>query len=578
MKLIDALSIGRKETAGGPAFRVALVTGCSPLHLQTFLHAELRLLFPEHRVEITTGAYGDVSGTLRELKGRRLDAIALALEWEDLDPRLGLRQLGGWSVEGINDILVQSKVRLSLLQVLLEDLSSSVPIAVCLPTLPLPPIFFTTGWQTSQQELRLREQVIAFAAAISSCPGVRLLSEQRLGLLSPPSQRLDVKSAWTAGFPYKISHASAVAELMARLIQNRVAKKGLITDLDNTMWRGIVGEVGVDAIQWDLDNHSQGHGLYQQFLRQLADEGVLLAVASKNERSVVDEAFGREDILLQAEHIFPFEVSWGSKAGAVSTILSRWNIGPESVVFVDDDPLELAEVQSMHPQVTCLQFFQHEPQAIDELLVQLRDLFGKRSVSEEDKLRLLSIRANATIQAESAEADGFSEALLERAEAELTLSVIKNSNDTRALELINKTNQFNLNGRRMSEGQWHNYLSQEDTFLLTATYRDRFGSLGKIAVMTGRRNHSRLRVESWVMSCRAFARRIEHQCLRYLYSKFDANTISFDYAPTQRNGPLLAFFTEVVGQKPASTIDLTRDRFEATCPRLFHHVREAESE
>lgn len=578
MKLIDALSIGRRGIVDGPAFRVALVTGFSPLHLETFLGAELRLLFPAHVLEITTGAYGDVAGTLKDLKGKQLDAIALALEWGDLDPRLGLRQLGGWSGDAVQDILAQSQMRLSLLKALLEDLSGALPIAVSLPTLPIPPLFTTAGWQTSEEELTLRQQLIAFASAIGHCSRVRLISEQRLNVMSSFSERLDAKALWAAGFPYQLPHASTVAELLARLLQDRVAKKGLITDLDNTLWRGIVGEVGPDGIHWDLDNHSQGHGLYQQFLRELADEGVLLAAASKNDHAVVDEAFKREDILLDPDSIFPFEVSWGSKAHAVSVILARWNVGPDSVVFVDDDPLELAEVHTLHPLVRCLEFPTHDPQGVISLLTDLRDLFGKRSISEEDKLRLQSIRANAALQAASGQADGFSEALLERAEAQVIFTLNKSTQDTRARDLINKTNQFNLNGRRFTEGEWHNHLSHPDTFLLTATYKDRFGSLGKIAVLSGRRDQTILRIDSWVMSCRAFARRIEHQCLRYLYSKFAVTTITLDYVETPRNGPFRTFLSEVVGMKPGSPVEVSMEAFEAASPRLFHHVEEAVSE
>ena len=578
MKLIDALNIGRSGVPGGPTFRVGLVTGFSPLHLETFLRAELQLLFPDRVVDISTGAFGDVSGTLNDLDRTQLEAVALAVEWDDLDPRLGLRQLGGWSVEAAQDILVQSRLRLSLIQALVEDLARALPIAVSLPTLPIPPLFSTPGWQTSEEEFELRKQVTAFGAAIARSARVRLVSEQRLNVMSSASARLDARSLWASGFPYHIPHASAVAELLARLLQDRVPKKGLITDLDNTLWRGILGEVGSDGIHWDLDHKSQAHGIYQQFLAELADEGVLLAAASKNERALVDEVFKRKDLLLTPDRIFPFEVSWSSKATAVSSILARWNVGPDSVVFVDDDPLELAEVQTQHPDVTCLQFPAQDPHGVMALLADLRDRFGKRSVSEEDRLRLQSIRANAELQPASRQTEGFSEALLERADAQLTITMSKHAADSRTLELINKTNQFNLNGRRVTEGEWHRHLSQPDTFLLAATYKDRFGSLGKIAVMSGRTDGSMLRVDSWVMSCRAFARRVEHQCLRYLYSKLNVTTIVFDYAPTSRNGPIQAFFSEIVGKNPQSPVELSREGFEAVCPRLFHHVLEADGE
>src|SRR5262249_48227907 len=155
---------------------------------------------------------------------------------------------------------------------------------------------------------------------------------------------------WTADFPYNLDHASAVAGLLSRLIWNPPPKKGLITDLDDTLWSGIIGEVGAQGVHWDLDHQSQCHGLYQRFLRSLSEEGVLVSVASKNDRATVEDAFEREDLLLPKENIFPLEVGWGSKAEAVTRILKVWNVGPDSIVFVDDNPLELAEVQSRHPQ------------------------------------------------------------------------------------------------------------------------------------------------------------------------------------------------------------------------------------
>jgi len=252
-------------------------------------------------------------------------------------------------------------------------------------------------------------------------------------------------------------------------------------------------------------------------------------------------------------------------------VLSTWNVGPDSVVFVDDDPLELAEVQSAHPLVTCLRFPRHDPQATYQLLFALRDLFGKNKISDEDQLRLESIRAGAKFRATADDAEGFSEALLEQADAELTLVLKKDLEDSRALELVNKTNQFNLNGRRYTEASWRQYLSESDTFLLTASYQDRFGALGKIAVLTGRQNSNGLTVESWVMSCRAFARRIEHQCLSFLFDAFDCGEITVDYAQTPKNGPLRTFLAGFV--KETHPAKISRELFGASCPKLFHRLR-----
>lgn len=577
MKLIDALTIIQKSSRStAEAFRVALVSGFTPLHLQTFLHAEVQQLFMDHRVEVITGLYGDLTGTLENLKNENLDAVAVVLEWPDLDARLGIRQLGGWSPHNLESIHERAVLFLDHLRRLVEDVSRSLPLVLSLPTLPLPPIFFTAGWQAGEIALRLKQEAAAFGVQASQMRGVRVLNQDRLDHESPWSERFSAKSEWSSGFPYQLSHASALAKSLAMLIRNPLPKKGLITDLDNTLWDGIVGEVGVDGIHWDLDHHSAHHGFYQQMLKVLAEEGVLIAVASKNEPSSVEEAFTRDDLLLPGNSISTLAVSWSSKAQAVSQVLDVWNVGAESVVFVDDSPLELAEVRLQHPGVECLQFPHGDPQGVYELVVQLRDLFGRDKISEEDRLRVESIRGNAELRKLAGqESGGFSDALLEQAEAELTFTLSKDPNDARAFELINKTNQFNLNGRRVTEAVWRSYLQEQDTFLLTASYKDRFGVLGKIAVMTGRIGDSQISVDTWVMSCRAFARRIEHQCLKTVFEKFARDEIAFDYVSTSRNMPVARFFSELLNEAPAAPVTISRNLFDAKCPALFHRVNGA---
>lgn len=574
MKLVEALKINSQNPAHGAdgALTVALICGFTPLHLQTFLSAELRLLFPARHIEIVTGLYDDIVGSLKAAREQRRESVVLVLEWADVDARLGVRQLGGWSPRNLADIVEHAQRWLTHLGLLLEDVARVSPVVVSLPTLPLPPLFFNAGWQAGLYELRLKEALATFAAAAASNPRIKFISEQKLNLSSPLPARLNVRTSWGAGFPYHTAHASALAELLARAVQNPPPKKGLITDLDNTLWSGIVGDDGPQNITWDLDHHAQAHGLYQQFLRTLALEGVLVAVASKNDPDIVAEAFARTDILLPEENVFPFAVSWGSKAQAVSQVLAAWNIHPDSVIFVDDSPLELAEVKAAHPAIECVRFPAEDPQAVYDLLVQLRDSFGRSSVSHEDELRLESLRNNASARLSLSDAEGFSESLLEQAGAELTLDFRKDARDARALELINKTNQFNLNGQRLTEAAWADYLARSDTFVLTASYKDRFGALGKIAVLAGRIEQAHVRVETWVLSCRAFARRIEHQCLRILFEKFAARSLSFAYEATERNQPLTRLLSELLQAAPTPDTELTAEAFATRCPKLFHQV------
>jgi FkbH-like protein len=138
--------------------------------------------------------------------------------------------------------------------------------------------------------------------------------------------------------------------------------------------------------------------------------------------------------------------------------------------------------------------------------------------------------------------------------------------DRRALELINKTNQFNLNGARFTDADWHAYLSDPATHLAVVEYEDRFGRLGKVAALAGREREDGFEVGVWVMSCRAFSRRIEHQCLNVLLNRWDPVILRWERR--ERNGPVLTFLAEMALEGQA----IRRADFTRQCPPLFHRT------
>jgi FkbH-like protein len=544
-----------------------------PLHLETFLKAHLFQRPGDEAIEVSVGVYDDLPGNLLRAGESSTQAVAVVIEWPDLDPRLGLRRLGGWRPDQLPDILNSAKACATQLESLLADVARHKTVAVVLPSLPLPPVSFTCSDQAGGFELGLLVAVNQLALSLVQKHGCRMVNPQQLNLLSPLGERSDVKADFHAGFPYTIAHASVLAELLARIIRPSQPRKGLITDLDDTVWDGILGEVGVEGISWDLDNHSQIHGLYQQLLTSLADSGALIAVASKNELPLVMEAFEREDLLFPKEKVFPFEVNWGRKSESIQRILGKWNIGPEAVVFVDDSLMEVAEVRESHPQIDCYHFPKGDDQACFRLLQHLRDLFGKESISEEDTLRresLLQGRAVVEARDSGASFDTFLQGL----GAELTFDWSVPPQNSRAIELINKTNQFNLSGRRINESQWRAMLQDKSRLLLVVSYQDKFGPLGKICVLSGTISSDELTIDTWVMSCRAFSRRIEYACLNQVFRKFDINSISLDYVRTERNGPVLEFLQVLHEGAPEGMVELSREEFNARCPRLFNSTKD----
>jgi FkbH-like protein len=577
MKLIEALRIaGSPAPESGAPLNVLLATGFSPLHLQTFLAAHLRMAFPNHRVNVESGLYGDLAGTLERLGEKLLDAVIVAIEWTDLDRRLGIRSLGGWSPQDLPNIVDTVRANARCIEDAVRNRKGTVPVAVCLPTLPLPPTAFTPGWQACTFDLELRECVSELASRLGQCKGTSIVNPQRVDRLSPTGTRFSVKSELQYGFPYALAHADVIAEQLTLLVQSRPPKKGLITDLDDTLWSGIVGEVGARGVFWDLDHDSQMHGVYQQMLRSLAESGVLIAAASKNNPDVVAEVFRREDLLLPEKHLFPVEVHWGAKSNSVARILEAWNIGADSVVYVDDSPMELGEVRNAFPELECIQFPTGNDHAIYELLETLRDRFGKPRISEEDRVRLESIRGWQSVREKLNTVYGDSSRFLENIDGQISLEFTKVACDPRALQLVNKTNQFNLNGNRYTEAAWLSYLQQPDTFLLVVSYQDRYGRLGKIAVITGRATANDVFVDNWVMSCRAFARQIEHCCLEHLFERYRQKEIVFNFVATARNTPLQDFFKSFLGEAPKESFRLGRQVFVDKCPQLLHSITESE--
>lgn len=566
--MTEALRIRQGAAAIPNSFTVALACGFTPLHFETFLAAHLQMAMPQRKVLVTTGLFGDLTGTLEKLSDTGADAIAVAIEWPDLDQRLGYRSFGGWGPAQEADIVKQAQGTLARMRAAIERLPS-IPVAISLPTLPLPPAFHTPGWQASAAALEIQHAVACFAAEAGRRPMHRTLNAQ---CLADRANALDLKTEIMAGFPYTLAHADALGQGLARLIQPPAVKKGLITDLDDTLWIGLVGEEGPNGVHWDLANHGALHGLYQQVLAGLAAQGTLVAIASKNDPEVVERALNRTDLLLRKESVFPVEVGWHAKSESVGRILKTWNIGADSVVFVDDSPIEVAEVKAAWPEIECRLFPKTDHAAAHRLLHELRDLFGKSLLSAEDALRLDSIRRSAKVAESAAETGVSADEFLAAADSMMTVEFNPAAEDTRVLELVNKTNQFNLNGVRHTEAEWRRDLENPGSFVMVVSYKDKFGALGKIAVLKGAAANGHIDVSAWVMSCRAFSRRIEHRSLEILFERFGAGEIRFQFEPTPKNSPLREMFEGFLDTVPQGKFSLSRARFAERVPTLNHKV------
>lgn len=566
MTLVDALRIVNARAPNATRRRFTLVCGFTPLHLKTFLAAQLTERTASERIDVEVGVFGDVSGTLQKLLNNPSDGVAVPLEWSDLDARLSWRSSHGWRSDCTADILSSVCLRLRQLTELLTALAQRTSVAVSLPTLSLPPMFPPPRGQSAPVALELCSLVADFAAELASSSDVRLVDSEQLEVLSPRHTRHDVVGDLRTGFPYRIEHSVTLASALAGLLRPAAPLKGLITDLDNTLWSGIVGEDGVQGVSWDLDHKTHAHAIYQEMLASLSELGVLIGVASKNDPTIAQQALQREDLVVPRESLFPIEANWGAKSESVRRILQIWNVSAESVLFLDDSPIELAEVAAGVPGIQCRKFPAGDAETIVRLVGELRDLFRKTTATLEDKLRVRSLRDSGAVPPTATDPEEF----LRQAEAEITLEW--NTPDERCFELINKTNQFNLNGRRLDESAWRRRLSDPQAFLLAVRYADKYSPLGKVSVLAGRWRDGRPWVDVWVLSCRAFSRRIEHQVLQACFERLGCDRVLLDYQPTDRNAPIGELLAGLAELEPNQPISLTRSVFNSRCPFLYAKV------
>lgn len=572
LRLNEALLLAQASSASSAPRRAFLACGFEPLHLPVYLRAHHERRFPGRGLALSTGVYGDLLGNLERARQSDASAALVIVEWHDLDSRLGVRSTGPWSRQRQAEIVKDVAQRLELLRSALLSSCERMPVVLAPPSVEFGLAGDTSGWQASSFELELELEVAKLLAAVAADSRLRVLHPGRLAALSPPAARADGKTELWTGFPYSLEHASNLAEALLSVAYPDTPKKGLITDLDDTLWAGLVGEVGVEGVKWSLGDKAPLHGLYQSVLRQLYEAGALLGVATKNDEHVVTAALARSDLHLPGDAFFPVAASWGPKSEAVSAILRSWNIAADAVVVVDDSRMELEEIQRQHPGITCLEFRPKDAGATLQLLRQLRDLFGKPVVGAEDALRSASIRSLARFEEQKQASDLGS--FLVGLQGEVCFEPAR-PGDARLLELINKTNQFNMNGERIDAGEWQQLLARQDSFVLGVSYRDRLGPLGTIGVVAGSRAGGALHVEHWVLSCRAFSRRIEDHTLEHLLQQ--RSSVSLAYRRTERNGPFREFLARLGVQaeqvsEPRGRLELNGAQLERASRDLPHRV------
>jgi FkbH-like protein len=369
-----------------------------------------------------------------------------------------------------------------------------------------------------------------------------------LGARVLPSENFSLSGYFVSGCPVSGASIGSVAEAVIDLAIAPVSqpRKVLVTDLDNVLWSGGIGEDGLEGIAFEQHGRGYPHFIYQGLLRRLRSEGTLLAAVSRNDPEIALSPFRAGTMTLREEDFVAIVASYNAKSAQISELASRLNLGLDAFVFVDDNVVELTEVSLALPMVRCLTF----PRNADGLvgfLSELASLFARREVTAEDRERteLYRRRLEGLAPSELSGADITS--FLKDLSMTLTLHDRSQGDRTRAVQLINKTNQFNLNGRRVTDPEIAAVLAAGGR-LYTASLSDRSGNHGEIlSCLVGPDGV----ITALVMSCRVFQRRVEHGFLAWLAGQPEP-PVGMTWASTPRNEPFAQFLKELTGEKAPS--------------------------
>ena len=319
--------------------------------------------------------------------------------------------------------------------------------------------------------------------------------------------------------------------------------KALAVDADNTLWKGIASEDGADAV---IPNAA-----FQKGLKNLRDKGVMLVLLSRNDppsggRSPVEMAFARSDMPLSLGDFAYAAVDWEPKAGNILKAAKALNIGVDSFVFVDDDPLERAQMKAHVPSVMVAGDIDRWAESGMEGLAEslAAAYFADAGRTEEDLIRAkrLAVPPPAGSEAEFSKAE-----YLKTLELKVRASLASPADVPRLAQMAAKTNQFNATSIRRTEEEFLALMADPAKRVYVFRLGDRFGDLGIVCYVVA--DLTARRITDFAMSCRAMGRTLEFFAYRHVCRDISAGAgappPAVDFRPTAKNGPFADFLAKI---------------------------------
>jgi len=408
-------------------------------------------------------------------------------------------------------------------------------------------------WDSKGPLAALQESILdRIVDGLASVSNLDVTTYRALRGLYPIDTEYDPTGDELGHLPYTTTAFAALATFAARRchLMLRSPIKVIVADCDNTLWDGVVGEDGVEGIK--LSDH---HLHLQRKLVEAASCGVLVCLCSKNvEDDVISVFRERPDMVLRWEHIVGHKINWAPKSENIRQLASELNLGLDSFLFLDDNPIEVAEVCSTHAGITGIQVSMSGPGA-----TQFDHLWPLdcRRVSAEDAKRAESYRQNLSRVRERQQASDFS-SFIDGLNLNIRLEGPHDAVLPRLEQLTERTNQFNINNVKRSGAALSQQDAAEHGAVLAVSVSDKFGDYGIVGLLAVETEQQDLVVNTFLMSCRVLGRGVEHRMISEigrLALEYGATSIRIPVRVTPRNLPVRQFLERIDGQHSTEASD-----------------------
>ena len=340
---------------------------------------------------------------------------------------------------------------------------------------------------------------------------------------------------------------------------NSTTKKVLILDCDNTIWGGVIAEDGLSKIQIGQDGVGKAVKDFQKVIKLIKNRGILIALASKNEKKdVLNVVKKHRSMILRDEDITSYKVNWDDKSKNIYDLSQELMLGLDSFVFWDDNPIEREKVRKKLPSVDVI-----EPdEDVSEWPKQLSEYLGflKHSNLKEDIKKTEQYKQRDNFLEKKKLFDDEIK-YLKSINVRINIEKLNESNIDRAVQLTNKTNQFNLTTKRYTHSDIINLSKNGDVFLVKL--KDIYGDHGIISLMIVKKFNDLAYIDTFLLSCRILGRYVENYLLNFLkkYSiKKKLNGVLIQFIKTNKNTPGLNFLNSIKTLKKLSKKEILNDK------------------